>query len=174
MGARDDGMVVPRDQAAFGLGGVAPEEKYNRTRLGGEVPDHLVGERLPAPAPVGVRLTRAHGEHCIQKKDTLVRPMFEIAVVGGDDAEIAQELLVDVAKGAGDAPAHPHRKAEAVGVAWGWIRILSEQDDTYRIRRADFECREDLLSGRQDLRTRGRLMIKKGFECPVCGIVNGG
>ena len=73
-----------------------PQDRDERGVACDERADGVLGDLLPAPAPVGCRCPGRDREHPVQQHDALVAPRRQVAVRGARDAEIGLELLIDV------------------------------------------------------------------------------
>ncbi len=68
----------------------SPKQIHNRPLLCVHSLYNRIGEFLPASSLMGISLMRPNREHRIQHQNSLVGPLFEIAVVG----DIAPQILL--------------------------------------------------------------------------------
>ena len=115
----------------------------------GEGLDRAVGDLLPAAALVAGRCAGAHGEAAVEQHDALLCPRCEVAVAGGGDAEVVDELAVDVEQGPGQRPhVRRHREGESDGVAGGGVGVLADDEHPDLVERDGEGSQHVLASGK--------------------------
>ena len=77
----NDEMLCAVDVRAFCFGVVAPQDKNEILALFGEFANDRIGELLPPLPLMRTRFARAHRQSRIEKKNSLLGPMFEITLL---------------------------------------------------------------------------------------------
>jgi len=132
----------------------APEQRHRRVLALVQRADGRFDDRGPAQALVRPGMTRLDRQRLVQQQNSLLMPGAEIRVGCRGNAQIVVQLLVDIGQRPGQ---RTHRslggEGQAVGMARGRIRILSDEHDAH-LRARNAKCaqhhvrfREDLLSG---------------------------
>lgn len=92
-------------------------------------------------------------EYCVEEKNPLSGPFFQISVVRNVAAKIVMQLLIDIDQGRRDLYVRPDGKAQSVGLSVSVLGILSENHnfdlaEGSRLKgMKDFICRRIDLSG---------------------------
>ena len=94
---------------------------------------------------VGVSLMGPDRKHRIQKHHSLIRPFFQIAVIGNIAAQIVVKLLVNIYKGRRHIYIRFYGEAKAMGLTVIVIGILSQDHYLYLFQRCKGEGVEDIV-----------------------------
>mmetsp|Transcript_6201 Transcript_6201/g.11031 ORF Transcript_6201/g.11031 Transcript_6201/m.11031 type:complete len:219 (-) Transcript_6201:83-739(-) len=148
------------DQRGLGLGVGAPEhEDLGRRVLGGRA-DQGVGQRLPALVGMAGRLAVFHGQHRVEQQGAALGPAHQAPSGGEGFAEVALDLLEDVAQAGREGHALGHAERQALGLARAVVGVLAEDYDTGLGQRRQAQRTQRL--GRVDRRAGGRALGQKG------------
>lgn len=139
-------------RAGGGFGFAAPEQEYDKRRLGLDGAKGRLGERLPAQFGVAHGFAGTDGENGVEEQDAMPGPRFEVSVGGGlPVGEAAGEGGVDGLERGGDFGGGRNGEGEAVGVAGRGVGILSEDDDLHVDGSDERESAEKIFAGRKDV-----------------------
>ena len=116
--------------------------------MGGQCLDGGIGELLPSKTSVAVGHVGPHRQRGIQQQDTLLSPARQVAALRYWRAQVGLYLLENVLKRRREGYAILHREAQAVGLAWFVIGILTDDDYLYLVERAKVIGVENQLSWR--------------------------
>ena len=150
MGGCQDQVLRVGEHGGLALCRPAPEHIYDGAVLSVDGGDHGVGELLPALSLMRIGLVGPHGEHGVQKQDALIRPFFQITVVGNRTAKVVVKLLIDILQGGRDIPLlRLHGKAESVRLVHVMVRILSQDHHLHLAERGKMKGVENLIRRRK-------------------------
>ena len=96
MGSRDDHMFFVCYKLGLGLCIGSPEDKHHGFLPLVEDFDDTVRKDLPSLPLVGIGLSSAHCQHCVQKQYSLLCPVCQIAVTRHLYAQIIFYLFIYV------------------------------------------------------------------------------
>ena len=158
-GTNDQRLLLP--------GRRAPEHEHDPFGLGRDRADHCIGEGLPPPPLMGVRLVGANSERGVQEQHPLTGPGREISMKRPRDAHIGVELFEHVDQRRRRRRGRAHREAQPVGLAGSVVRILAQDHDLHFGERREVQRREDLVL-RREHRSRDTLCGDERLQfCPV-------
>ena len=147
-GFQNQMAAVLGDEHFFANGKASPQQKDQVFLAFGKALDNRIGKLLPADLRVGGSLVRADGQACVQQKNTLVCPVFEVTALWKGDAHVVVEFLENVHKGRWRLDAVGYGKAEPVCLSRIVLRILADDDRFDLVHRAFVEGCKNLRSRR--------------------------
>ena len=110
-----------------------------------------------------------HCQHCVQKKNSLLRPWLQASVVGDGAAKVSGKLLKNIYQGRGRLYPRLHRKAQTVCLSRLVVRVLS-QNNHLGIRKTRVVKRvEDIIHIRENL-PRAVFTNQKLPQFPIVGL----
>ncbi len=74
----------------------APEDENYRVFTLVELADNLIGQDFPAFALVGISLSAADGEHCIEEQNSLLSPRSQVSGIRRRDSKVGLKLFIDI------------------------------------------------------------------------------
>ena len=141
----------PLDQRLVPLGVGAPQQR--RHRMGALLQrkgDGALGEGLPPFFGVGGCGAPVHREHRVEAEHPLPRPDAQIGARSRAGADIAFQLLLDVAQRGRRLDPVRHREGKPHGLPRLMVGVLAQHQHPHRPRRGQPEGIEDLVRRRID------------------------
>ena len=151
MGSFQNQMFRVVKQCFFVLCRSAPEHENNRTIQSIDCPDCSICKLLPADSPVGIGIMCPNRKNGIQQKHSLIRPFFQISVVGNTAAQIIMQLLIDIHQGRRNLHLRFYGKTQPVGLTIVVIGILPQNHHLYLSKRCKIKCIENIIGIRKNL-----------------------
>ena len=108
----------------FALGRFPPKQIDYRTLLSIDCFYHGIGELLPPLILMGIGLVSPYRQDCIEKQHSLIRPFFQVSVIGNGAPQIFLQLLIDILQRRGRLLSRQNGKTEAMGLIHIVIGIL--------------------------------------------------
>ena len=161
-GFQDQMAALIEARLALGIG--PPQQEHDRLVLLRHHPHDRIGEELPALALMRCRPAHLDRQHAVEQQHPLPRPMFQKAVPGPRNAQVALHLLIDVDQRRRRPHAGLHRKAQAMRLPLAMIGVLPQYHDLDRIQRGEVERAEILAAPGEDAFPRRLLRLQKGFQ----------
>ena len=94
--------------------------------IGGHGDDQGIGEGLPAPTGMAGGLRGFDREDRVEQEHTAFGPGLQTAVGRRGQAEVARELLADVAQAGRNPDTGCHGKRQSLGLTWSVVGVLAQ------------------------------------------------
>ncbi len=157
MGSREHEMALAIDELSFALGIGPPKHEDDMLTLIIESGNSRIGEFLPPFILMAAGTMCLHGKGSIQQQYPLLGPALQIAAHRDREAEVAIEFLIYILQRGRYFHTIIDRETKSVRLSYIVVGVLTDNNNSYPIKRARVKGIEDETGWRKAL---ARLILR--------------
>lgn len=139
MGGLEDDMFFCIDERFLFLSMTSPEEEYEEISFFWEGLYDDVSKYFPSFPSMRQRFSSSHCERCIEQEYSLMCPTSEISIFWYWLSLTRAYFLKYISEGRRNLCSFLDGKSETMSLSWTMVRILSQNDNPYFLKRGFFE-----------------------------------